>query len=164
MVACESWYIDRFKLCMNSMSIFQWPNAEQWKTDGHWSISLQVSNIFSLYLQIFLSMLISWCHIFSSLFNTYNHFGSYGSFKWTQFSLTYRWCHGACQDNFYSIFNWFANIFKQVHNFPFLMMVHVDMRCRLNVLSLRDSDITGSVIALAITTKYHTLTSLNKRY
>ena len=61
--SCVWWHvnldnIDRFKLCMNSMSIFQWPNAEQWKTDGHWSISLQVSNIFSLYLQIF----VDWTH------------------------------------------------------------------------------------------------------
>lgn len=82
----------------------------------------------------------------------------------TQFSLTCRWHHGTCQDNFYSIFSWFANIFKEVHNFPFLMMVQVNIRCSLNVLSLRDSDIIGSVIALAIITKYHRLISLNKRY
>lgn len=82
----------------------------------------------------------------------------------TQFSLTCRWHHGACQDNFYSIFSWFANIFKEVHNFPFLMMVQVNIRCSLNVLSLRDSDIIGSVIALAIITKHHRLISLNKRY
>lgn len=31
----------------------------------------------------------------------------------------------------------FANIFKEVHNFPFLMMVQVNIRCSLNVLSLR---------------------------